>query len=86
MSGPGISDHALLRFMERGAGIEVEALRAHLAASLARAHRAARSLSDSDYLIKADWLTFVVRGDVVTTVLNDAGPVAAAAVLVQRRV
>ena len=69
MSAPVISDHALLRFLERGAGCDVEVLRAQLSASLRRAHLAARSMGGSDHLIKIDGLTFVVRGETVTTVL-----------------
>ncbi|MFZ5747162.1 MAG: hypothetical protein ACOY45_05830 [Pseudomonadota bacterium] len=71
MSRPSISDHALLRFMERGGEMDVEALRARLEASLARAHTAARSVSTSDYIIKADGMLFVVRGERVTTVIAD---------------
>lgn len=70
----GISDHALLRFLERGAGVDIQALRISLNTSLARAHAAARSLSGSDYLIKADGLVYVVRGDTVTTVLEESSP------------
>lgn len=68
-----VSDHALLRFLDRAAGLDVEALRTRIEASLARAHHAASSISDSDYLITADGLVFVVRrnddGPVVSTVL-----------------
>lgn len=74
MSGPAITDHALLRFMERGAGCDVEQLRSDLAAALERAHKAARAMGDSDYLIKMDGLTFVVRGGVVTTVMPTGTP------------
>lgn len=68
-SAPAISDHALLRFLERTGALEVEALRASMAASLARAHRAARAMGGGDYLIVVDGLTYVVRGEVVTTVM-----------------
>ncbi len=86
MNAPAISDHALLRFLERGADMRVEELRASLSASLARAHRAARSVSGSDYLIRADGLLFVVRGETVCTVVHDKDAVTAAATLAQRRV
>lgn len=75
MSGPQISDHALLRFFERCGGMDVEGARAGLRTSLARAHEAARGLSQSDYLITVDGTLFVVRGETVTTVL-EAGPTA----------
>lgn len=69
----GITDHALLRFLERAGGLDVEELRASLAASLQRAHSAARSVSSSDYLIRADGLLYVVRESRVTTILDDKG-------------
>ncbi|MFV0642939.1 MAG: hypothetical protein ACK5NN_00310 [Sphingomonadaceae bacterium] len=72
--GPVLSDHALLRFIERGLGHEIEVLRAALETALNRAHGAARSIGDSDYLVKIDGLTFVVRGETVTTVLHDISP------------
>lgn len=67
----GVSDHALLRFLERAAGMDIEDLRLRLNTSLARAHSAARELSGSDYLIKADGLIYVVRGETVTTVIPE---------------
>ncbi len=66
-----VSECALLRFLERGVGLDIEPLRANLEASLERAHKAARSIGANDYLIKADGLLFVVRGDTVTTVIDD---------------
>lgn len=74
MSGPVISDHALVRFLERGGDLDLEALRHRLSASLARAHSAARSIGSTDYLIRADGLIFCVRHDTVTTVLDDSNP------------
>lgn len=69
-----VSDHALVRFLERGAGLDIEALRKNLAQSLQRAHYAAATIGAGDYLIKSDGLLFVVRGDAVTTVLDDVNP------------
>lgn len=74
MRGPDVSDHALVRFLERCGGMDVEAMRIALSASLARAHSAARSLGQSDYLITIDGHVFVVRGETVTTVLPASGP------------
>lgn len=82
----GISDHALLRFLERAGGLDIEELRARLGNSLERAHEAARSVSDSDYLIRADGLLYVVREETVTTVIEHKDPISAAAILAQRRV
>lgn len=80
-----VSDHALLLFLERAAGLDVDGLRKSINGSLDRAHAAARSLSGSDYLIKADGLIYVVRGDTVTAVLDDKKfPTGRAASLEQR--
>lgn len=65
-----VTDHALVRFLERAGGIDVEGVRAQLEAGLARSHDAARSVSESDYLIKVDGFVLVVRGENVTTVLD----------------
>lgn len=74
MSGPQISDHALLRFLERSSGLDFEGVRAALSTALERAHKAARALGDHDYLVKIGGRTFVVRGDMVTTVLDTGRP------------
>ena len=74
MSAPHVTDHALVRFLDRGGGSDVEILRERIANSLTRAHSAARAVSGSDYLITVDGMTFVVRGENVTTVLDDAAP------------
>ena len=66
-----VSDHALLRFLERSAEVPVEQLRASLEASLDRAHSAATEIGVSDYFIHAADGLFLVRNDVVVTVLED---------------
>lgn len=71
VKGPRISDHALLRFLERGGGLAVEELRAQLELSIARAGEAAERLGACDNLIRADKFVFVVRGRVVTTILPE---------------
>lgn len=73
MTGIRVSDHALVRFLDRAAGLDVEQLRAHLQASLERAHDAAVSIGGGDHLILADGLVYVVRSHVVTTVLERRG-------------
>jgi hypothetical protein len=80
----GVSDHALLRFLERAGGLDIDELRTRLATSLARAHAAARTLGDSDYLIRSDGMVYVVRGETVTTVLADKEPHGLAATLAHR--
>ncbi|MGO8738600.1 hypothetical protein [Rhodoblastus sp.] len=64
-----ITDHAMVRFYERVAGLPVERLRAALAADLARAARAAGQIGASHYAVKRDGVTFVVDNGVVLTVL-----------------
>lgn len=73
MSGPRVSDHALLRFLERS-GMQVELLRQTVEASLARAGRAAAEIAASEYLIVVHDLTFVVRDGTVTTILPEGSP------------
>ena len=68
MTTPRISDHALVRFLERAGGLDVDQLRSAIGASLARAHTAAVEIGGGDHLIVADGLTWVVRGGVVVTV------------------
>lgn len=85
MSKPRVSDHALVRWLERAGGLDVEDLRTKLEESLERAHTAARSVSSSDYLIKADGLLYVVRGEIVSTVLDEHSEGASAASLAKRR-
>jgi len=74
MSGPAISDHALLRFLERGGELDVEGLRQTLSDSLARAHQAALAMGETEYLVKVGNSTFVVRNGTVTTVLPAQNP------------
>lgn len=66
-----ISDHALLRFMERAGGLDVEGLRAAVAASLERAAVAAETIGVRDYSIRADGLVYRIRGGSLVTVLYD---------------
>jgi hypothetical protein len=68
-----ISDHALVRWLERTGALEIEALREQLARSLDRAGEAADALGGGDYLIVADGLTYVVKNAVLVTVLEDKG-------------
>ncbi len=65
---PRVSDHALLRFLERAGGVDVEALRGAVAASLARASEAATVMGATDYHVVVDGLCFVVRSGVLVTV------------------
>ncbi|WP_432769787.1 hypothetical protein [Sphingopyxis sp.] len=84
MTAPRVSDHALLRFLERAGGLAVEQLRHALEASLDRAGSAAAEIGASEYLIVVDDLTFVVRGGTVTTILHDGSPAMRARALADR--
>lgn len=76
MTAPSVTDHALLRFLERGGGLDVEGVRRAIADGLARAHGAARAIGADNFLIKADGLVFVLRGDRLVTVIEDRTPAA----------
>ena len=78
--GPRVSDHALLRFLQR-AGMDVEAVRASLSEQLATAHGALAKMGGGQALIVIDGLTYVVRDGVVTTVLPTSDPADSACAL-----
>jgi hypothetical protein len=63
-----VSDHALLRFLERAGGIDVEALRGAVAASIARATAMADHLGAKEYTIVVDGFAYIVRNGTVATV------------------
>ena len=65
---PRVSDHALLRFLERAGGIDVEALRAAVTVGLARGSAAAAAMGVVDYHVVVDGLCYVVRAGVLVTV------------------
>lgn len=68
-----ISDHALLRFLERAGGMDVEGVRGCLIQSLARAHAAATQIGGGEYAVVADDLVYLVRGGTLITVMHDDG-------------
>lgn len=82
--GPRISDHAMLRLLERAGGFDVEGLRTAMSDALERGHTAAREISSADYLVTIDGMTFVVRGETVTTVMETGNPARQAKVLRRR--
>ncbi|MEA3264152.1 MAG: hypothetical protein U9R07_11795 [Pseudomonadota bacterium] len=73
MSQLSISDHALIRWIERTGMADLEPVRDALRASLARATGAAGKLGSGEYLILADGLVYVVRNNVLITVIEDDG-------------
>lgn len=72
MAKLAISDHAVLRWLERGAGIDIDGVRAAIEAGLAKAHAAAEAIGGGNYLIVVDGLVYAVRDGVVVTVLDQA--------------
>jgi len=68
-----VSDHALVRWLERTGAVNVQQLKLILAGSLQRASAAAEKVSAGRYVILADGLVYVVRGGVLVTVIEDDG-------------
>lgn len=66
----GVSDHALLRFLSRAGGFDVETLRTQMETALARCSAAAEALSASRYTIKKDGMVFVIVDGVCVTVMD----------------
>ncbi|MDE2595975.1 MAG: hypothetical protein KGL44_03760 [Sphingomonadales bacterium] len=69
----GITDHALVRWLERTGALDIAALKDSLASSLGHAAAAAEMLQSGHYLILADGLVYVVREGLLVTVLPESG-------------
>ena len=69
-----VSDHALLRFIERAGGLDIETLRAALEGSLKRAVDATGKIGESEAVIFADGLRYVLRDCVVVTITKVPHP------------
>lgn len=69
----GVSDRALVRWLQRTGAMDMEAMRAMLAASLERAAMAAGQLDAARYLIIADGLVFSVYEGTVLGVYEEDG-------------
>jgi len=65
-----ITDHALVRVLERICGLPIEALREQLVQALTPAAASAEAIGGGNYLIVSGGKVFVVRDRVVTTVLD----------------
>ena len=72
-AGPIVTDHALLRFLERAGGLDVEGVRRAIADGLGRAHGAARAIGAENFQIRAEGLVWVMHGDKLVTVLDEHG-------------
>lgn len=70
---PRLSDHALVRLLERG-GFDVAGVRDAVEQALANAHAAALSIGGGNHVIVVDKMAFVVREGVVTTVVPAGAP------------
>ena len=70
MSEIFITDHALLRFIERVQGIDVESLREQLRQKALRGATAARKIGAEDYMIIHGEFQMRCIGDKVVTILR----------------
>lgn len=68
-----VSDHALVRWLERVGALDTEALRGMLACSLEKAAQAGLALGSSNFLILADGMVYLVRDGVLVTCIPDDG-------------
>lgn len=73
MPGPIVTDHALVRFLERAGGMDVERLRGELSAALARVNEAVTEIGGGNYRVSTAELRFVVKGQRLVTVLPRKG-------------
>lgn len=65
-----ISDHALLRYIERIVGLDTEGVREQLVGQLARGAGAAQQVGGGRYVIRHGGAGYVVVSGVVVTVLT----------------
>ena len=80
-----VSDHALLRFLERGLGIDVEGIREGLLEAATPAHDAVASIGGGDHLIRIDGLVLLVRDSTLITVVSRCSRAGEAALLGRRQ-
>lgn len=69
MTAPRLSDHALLRFLERAGGFDVEAVRKAVEAAFDRAAQLAAELGERDYTVIVGDHRYFVRDGVIVTLL-----------------
>lgn len=67
-----VTDHALVRFLERSGALDVEQLRGMISSSLERGRKAAERAGIADYTITVDGLRYVVVNGNLITVLSGA--------------
>jgi hypothetical protein len=69
-----VSDHALVRFLERAGGFELAPLRGAIQASLNRAVAVADDVGSGSFTVKADGLLYIIENGVVVTIQHDRAP------------
>lgn len=65
-----VTDHALVRFLERSGALDVEQLRGMISGSLERGRKVAERAGIADYTITVDGLRYVVVNGNLITVLS----------------
>lgn len=70
-AGVGITDHALVRWLEWEGFVDVAQLRRIISASLKRAANAAAQLQLDNYTVIADGLVYVVRDGKLVTIVEE---------------
>lgn len=63
-----ISDHALVRFLDRVGGLDVEAVRLMMSIGLERAMAAAELLGETNRRVQADGMVYVITNGRCVTV------------------
>ncbi|WP_420132638.1 hypothetical protein [Rhodopseudomonas sp.] len=63
-----ISDHALLRILQRLGGVDVEGLRSSVAQELSGSFSKAQSVGEKDYVIVSQGFAYVVADNTLVTV------------------
>jgi hypothetical protein len=66
-----VSDHALFRWLQHAHIVDVEQIRTMLSTALDRAFQAGAAMGGREFIILAEGMVFVVRDDVVTTVIDE---------------
>ncbi|WP_336812274.1 hypothetical protein [Bosea sp. MMO-172] len=67
-----VTDHALVRFLERSGALDVERLRAMISGSLERGRKIAERAGIAEYTISADGLKYIVEDGELVTVLDSS--------------
>lgn len=66
-----VTDHALVRFLERSGALDVEQIRGLIAGSLERGRKAAERVGTANFAVIVDGLRYVIRDGHLITVIPD---------------